>query len=113
MGADDDARVVLITAPELDTARRLARGLVEGRLAACANLVSGIESIYRWRGAVESANEVLLVVKTRAGRVAEIERFLAREHPYELPECVALAPEHVEPRYLAWILAESSEEPSA
>ena len=112
--ADDAARVVLITAPDLETARRLARGLVDGRLAACVNLVNAIESVYRWRGAVESANEVLLLVKTRADRVAQIEGFLAREHPYELPECLVLAPEHVEARYLAWLLAETGElaEPS-
>ena len=110
---DPGARVVLVSAPDLDTARRLARGLVDGRLAACVNLVGGIESIYRWRGAVENANEVLLVLKTSAPRVAEIERFLAREHPYEVPECIAITPEHVEPRYLAWILAESAAEPRA
>jgi len=63
-----DVRVVLVTAPDPDTAAALARALVEERLVACVNLVPGVRSIYRWEGAVEEAAEVLLVVKTRADR---------------------------------------------
>lgn len=102
----EETRVVLVTAPDLATARALARGLVERRLAACVNLVPGLESVYRWRGALESASEVLLVVKTAAARLAELERFLDEEHPYELPELVALAPEHVSAAYAGWLLGE-------
>lgn len=103
----EQARVVLVTAPDLACARQLARGLVEQRLAACVNLLPGVESIYRWRGALESAHEVLLLVKTVAGRMGEIEGFLRAQHPYELPECVALVPGEIEARYRAWLEAEA------
>src|SRR5260221_3367894 len=102
------ARVVLVIAPDLASARALARGLVERRLAACVNLVPGLESIYRWKGAVETSSEVLLLVKTAAGRLAALEGFLAAEHPYDVPECIALQPAHVERAYLDWLLAESA-----
>lgn len=106
-GGAELARVVLVTAPDLAVARALARGLVERRLAACVNLVPGLESVYRWQGAVENANEVLLLVKTAAERLPALEDFLAAEHPYDLPECIALEPARIEPRYLAWLLAEA------
>ena len=101
------ARVVLVTAPDLACARALARGLVERRLAACVNLVPGLESVYRWEGKIESASEVLLLVKTTAGHLRELESFLAAEHPYDVPECIALEPAEVESSYLAWLLAEA------
>jgi len=99
------ARVVLITHPARG-ARAFAHGLVEKRLAACVNLLA-FESVYRWRGAVEGGRERLLVVKTTAAKLAALERHLARAHPYDLPECVALAPARVERRYLAWLRAET------
>lgn len=99
-----DARVVLVTAPDEDVARKLARALVDERLAACVNLVPRVTSIYRWNDAVEEAGEVLLVIKTVAGRLAAIERALAEQHPYDLPECVALAPTHVEAKYMRWLV---------
>ena len=102
------ARIAFVTAPDQDVARRLAQRLVEERLAACVNLLPGLVSVYRWQGAVEEDSEVLLVVKTRAGKLAAIEALLEREHPYDCPECVALEPAHVEARYLAWLLAETS-----
>jgi periplasmic divalent cation tolerance protein len=99
------ARVVLVTAPDLAVARDLARKLVEGRLAACVNLVPGLTSVYRWRDAVEEEAEVLLLIKTTADRLHEIERCLLVHHPYAVPECVALEPARVEERYLAWLTA--------
>lgn len=102
------ARVVLITAPDLETARTLARALVSSGTIACANLVPGVESIYRWRGAVEEAREVLLVAKTTAARLAELEARVSELHPYEVPELVVLAPEHVAAPYLAWLAAETA-----
>lgn len=101
----DEARVVLVTAPDLELARRLARRMVEQRLAACVNLVPGLTSVYRWQGRVEEEGEVLMVLKTSGGRLPEIEAFLAREHPSQVPECVALRPAEVERRYLDWLLA--------
>jgi periplasmic divalent cation tolerance protein len=97
------ARVVWITAPDRAVALRLARGLVGERLAACAQVLPGMTSIYRWQGAVAEEGEVLLLVKTTAARMPELEAWVRREHPYDTPECLALAPERVEPRYLAWL----------
>ena len=102
------ARVVLITAPDLPAARSLGRALVEARVAACANLVPGLTSIFRWQGAIQEEAEVLLIVKTRADRLDELGRLVAEQHPYEVPELVALRPEAVAPGYLAWLLAESA-----
>lgn len=99
----DAARIVLITAPDAATAERLAREAVDLRLAACVNCLPGITSVYRWKGRVESASEVLMIVKTTAGRVAELEAWLSRVHPYELPECVSIAPDVVGARFLEWI----------
>ncbi len=105
--AATDARVVLVTAPDLDAARRLARAWIDARLVACVNLVPGIESIYRWEGKVESGSEVLLVVKTTADRVADLEASLPGLHPYAVPEFVVLEAQHVAPRYAAWLAGET------
>lgn len=96
-----------MTAPDAAVARTLARALVEEKCAACVNLVPGVESIYRWQGAVEEASEVLLIAKTTAGRVPDLVRRLRELHPYEVPECVVLEPRDVEPKYKAWLLAET------
>lgn len=98
------ARVVLITAPDLDVARKLARGLVEAGLAACVNLQGPVRSVYRWQGVVEEDEEVLMVVKTTAQRLEELARWIVEAHPYDVPECVALEPAAVEARYLAWLV---------
>ena len=100
-----DARVVLVTAPDQEVAERLARALVEERLAACANLVGGVTSIYRWEGELQQDSEVLCVFKTSAARLPAFEARLDELHPYDVPECVALTPDHVAPHYLAWLLA--------
>ena len=106
VGAADDAPlVVLVTAPDAEVADRLAAALVERRIAACVNLVPGVTSVYRWEGAVQCDPEVLLLVKTTAARLRELEDLLQREHPYDTPECVAVEPTAVEARYLAWWFA--------
>jgi periplasmic divalent cation tolerance protein len=101
------ARVVLITAPDAEVAARIGRALVEERLAACANLVPGIRSIYRWEGEVQDDPEVLLVVKTQQERCQALAARVEALHPYELPEVVVLPIEGGGDRYLAWILSES------
>lgn len=100
------ARWVVSTAPDVERARALARTLVEERLAACVSFQPGLASVYRWKGAVEEANEVLLLIKTTADRVPELERAFARLHPYEVPEFLVLEPTHVAAPYLAWLVAE-------
>jgi periplasmic divalent cation tolerance protein len=103
-------RVCLATAPDADTAQRIARALVEERLAACVNVVPGVTSIFRWEGAVHSDAEQLLVVKTTRSRLAALAERLAVLHPYALPELVALAPSGGSARYLDWVRAESEPE---
>jgi len=106
MTAANPARVVLITHPP-DGAEAFARDLVERRLAACVNLVAA-RSVYRWEGAVQADDEALLVVKTDAARLDALRSRVAEAHPYDVPEFVVLAPDSVEPRYLAWLLAETA-----
>ena len=104
----DDLRVVFVTAPDAGVAERLARGLVEERLAACVNLIPGIRSFYRWKGAVQDDAEVLLVVKTRADRLEALASRVQELHPYELPEILGLPIIGGSQAYLDWIRTESS-----
>lgn len=94
----------MITVPDEDTARRLARTLVEERLAACVNVVPEIRSVYRWQGAVREDGEWLLVVKTQAAAAEEIARRLTEWHPYEVPEWVAWPIGAGHMPYVAWAL---------
>lgn len=103
---EPEVRVVLTTAPDPDTASRLARVLVEERLAACVNLVPGVRSVYRWQGRIEEAGEVLLVAKTRADRADALARRVADLHPYELPELLTLGPAGGSEAYLRWVVGE-------
>ncbi len=103
-----EARIVLMTAPDAEVAATIARALVDERLAACVNVVSGVRSIYRWQGNVEEGAEVLLLAKTRADRCAALAARVEALHPYELPELVVLPVEGGSERYLDWVLSESS-----
>jgi len=105
--ADEEVRIVLITAPDADTGTRLARALVDERLAACVNLVPGIRSIYRWEGAIEEGDEVLMVVKTRAARCAALAARVSDLHPYDVPEVLELPTVGGSPAYLDWVREES------
>jgi periplasmic divalent cation tolerance protein len=97
--------VVLITAPGLRVARRLARGALRARLIACANLVPKVESLYWWQGKMESGAEVLLVCKTAKRKLAAFEKFVLANHPYDTPEFITLSLSGGTKRYLAWITA--------
>ncbi len=96
-------RVILVTAPDLDTARRLIAGVLEAHLAACANIVPGIESHYWWEGTLESATECLILFKTHASRQAALETKIHELHPYDVPECIALDIHSGSAAYLRWI----------
>ncbi len=98
------ARIALTTVGSFEEGRRLARLLVERRLAACVNLVPNITSIYRWLGAVEEAAEVLLVMKTTAEMLPALEAAVRELHSYEVPEFLALAVEAGSQPYLDWLL---------
>lgn len=101
------AVVVLSTAGSQDEAERLATALVEERLAACVNLVAPLTSIYRWRGGVERATEVLLVIKTRRRLVSRLLARLEALHSYEVPEAIVLPIEAGTRAYLAWLMSET------
>jgi periplasmic divalent cation tolerance protein len=96
-------QVVLVTAPDLEVAGRIGRSLVEEGLAACANLVPGVRSVYRWQGEVHEDPEVLLIVKTRAALVAALEARVRELHPYEVPEVLALDVAAGSAPYLEWV----------
>ena len=95
-------RIVLVTAPDLKTARRLAKAALDARLIACANLVPKIESHYRWQGRLERSTEVLLVLKTSQARLAALERLVLAKHPYDTPEFVVMNPTGGAKRYFDW-----------
>lgn len=97
--------IVLITAPDLKVARKLAQGALRARLIACANLIPKIESHYRWQGKIERSAEVLLLCKTRNRRLPDFEKFVLAQHPYDTPEFVVLAMKSGTRRYLDWIKA--------
>jgi periplasmic divalent cation tolerance protein len=97
-------RVVFITCPTRALARKIARAVVQTRLAACVNLVhSPIESFYTWKGKVERAREYLLVMKTTSKRLAALENEVKRLHSYDVPEFIALPITEGSKKYLSWL----------
>ncbi len=91
-----------MTAPDLKTARKLARLALGARLAACANLVPGLESHYWWQGKMERSREVLILFKTVQSRLGKLEKLVVTEHPYDTPEFVVLSVSRGNERYLRW-----------
>src|SRR5918911_5570661 len=100
-----DARIVLSTAGSKEEAQKLARALVERRLAACVNVVGPIESCYTWKGAIENATEYLLVIKTVTGAFERVRDAIKELHSYELPECISIPVDNGSREYLEWIEA--------
>ena len=98
-----DKRIVLTTAGSEEEARKIARHLVEQRLAACVNIVPQIASIYRWQNKVEEGLEWLLIVKTTAGAFVHVREAILELHSYQTPECVCITIEDGSPDYLEWI----------
>jgi periplasmic divalent cation tolerance protein len=99
--------IVLVTAPDLKTARVLAKAALEARLVACANLVPKIESHYRWKGKIESGTEILIFFKTRKSRLAALEKMVATKHPYDTPEFLILTLAAGSRKYLTWLVESS------
>ncbi|MGD0759393.1 MAG: divalent-cation tolerance protein CutA [Candidatus Sulfotelmatobacter sp.] len=98
-----DKRIVFTTAGSEEEARRIARHLVEHKLAACVNILPQVESIYRWQDKVESSREWLLVIKTTAEGFVAVRDAILELHSYELPECVAIAVDDGSAEYLEWV----------
>ncbi|MEC5384747.1 divalent-cation tolerance protein CutA [Uliginosibacterium sp. H3] len=99
--------MVLTTVPDADTAQKIARSLVERRLAACVNILAPCQSIYNWQGSVEDSNEIPMLIKTTAARYGMLEAAITALHPHEVPEIVALPLSHGLPEYLGWVVAET------
>ena len=104
MVAGKSARIVLVTCGTIVEARRIGSALVRKKLAACVNIILGpVQSIYRWKGKVESAREVLMVVKTTAKRLQDLESEVKKLHSYDVPEFVVVSIAAGSREYLAWL----------
>ncbi len=99
----DQFLLALATFPDAETARNIARRLVEQQLAACGNVLPQIHSVYRWQGKIESADETLAIFKLPASRYAEFETTLRSLHPYEVPEIISCRIDQGLPEYLRWV----------
>ena len=97
--------VVLVTAPDLKVARKLAKACLESRAAACVNIIPRLESHYWWQGKVERANELLLLIKTTTAHLNALEKCVLANHPYDTPEFVVLPITAGNRKYLDWISA--------
>jgi periplasmic divalent cation tolerance protein len=104
---DDGPLLILCTAPSDEVAATLARGLVEAKLAACVNVVSGLRSFYAWKGELRDEAEVQLLIKSRRARFDALEAWLREHHPYEVPEIIALPIERGSAAYLGWIIEQT------
>jgi periplasmic divalent cation tolerance protein len=102
------AILILTQMPDRASAQSLARSLVESRLAACVSIGMPVESLYHWRGEIETAQEIPVTVKTQADRYADVEALIRERHPYELPEILAVPVNHGLAPYLNWIVAETA-----
>lgn len=109
----DSGRVLLVLSnlPDEATAQGLARHLVEQRLAACVNVLAPCASVYRWQGLVEQAQEVPVLIKTTESSYPALEAAIREQHPYELPEIIAVPLTHGLPEYLRWV-ADATPPPS-
>jgi len=97
------ARIALTTTASLEEANRLGRALVEERLAACATIIPAVESIYSWKGKLETSSEAMLMLKTGAEQLAALEARLRQLHSYETPEFLVLSVESGSHDYLEWL----------
>jgi len=95
--------LVLVTAPDIAAARMIATKALESELIACANLLPGLESHYRWQGKIETSSEILLMLKTRTALVDALERLILENHPYDTPEILVLPLTSGTDRYLEWL----------
>ena len=98
-----DKLLVLTTTGSESEARKIAEMLVERRLAACVNVIPRIQSVYRWQGRVETAEEFLLIVKTVKSKEDQVQAAIRESHSYELPECISIPVESGSAEYLRWI----------
>jgi periplasmic divalent cation tolerance protein len=105
----EQIRVVMVTLPH-DESRKMARLIVENRLAACVNIVPKIDSYFWWDNVVQTEEEALLIIKTTSGKFAQLRDFVTEHHPYDLPEIIALPLVDGFSDYVAWVHAETGKE---
>lgn len=99
--------LILTNVPDVVNAEKLAHALIESRAAACVNVLAACRSIYRWRGAVETADEVPLLIKTTTAHYPLVESIVRAHHPYDVPELIAVPITHGLPAYLDWVAKET------
>lgn len=99
--------VILVMAVNQEEARRIGKGMVDAKLAACANIIPGIQSIYRWKGKVIKAQEVLIILKSTRLRYRALEKAIKAMHTYETPEIIALPVKEGLDRYIGWVRSET------
>ncbi|MDX3906947.1 MAG: divalent-cation tolerance protein CutA [Pigmentiphaga sp.] len=102
-----DLVLLLSNAPDVETARRIGRHLVDAGLAACVNVGAPVWSIYRWQGKVDTADEIPLLIKTTVSRTRAVREAIVALHPYEVPEVVAVPITDGLPAYLDWVRQET------
>ena len=102
-----DSLLVVTNLPDRESAQKLATLLIERRLAACVNILAPCISVYRWKGEIQHDEEHPLLIKTARDRYAELEASIRANHPYELPEIIAVSIVHGLPAYLQWVESET------
>lgn len=108
---DAEVVIVLVTGPDRETLTAIGRKAVELRLAACANVLDGVSSVYRWQGGVEEAGEALAILKTTRARAAQLEDSVRALHPYEEPEFIVLPVAGGSDSYLEWVATSVADSP--
>ena len=99
--------LILTNVPDQATAEKLARALIDQRAAACVNVLAPCRSIYRWQGAVETADEIPLLIKSTVANYSDVERIVRAQHPYDVPELIALPITQGLPAWLEWLAQET------
>lgn len=99
--------VMMCLVPDRGSGENIARALVQERLAACVNLVPGVVSTFRWEGEVKQEDELLMIIKTAAGRFEAVRAAITMTHPYDTPEVIALPIIEGDPKYMSWLLENS------
>ena len=103
MSSQDTVSVVYVTAPDDIIAKKIAKGLVSEKLAACVNIIPNVCSIYEWEGNIIEDTEVLMMIKTKSCKVEDLTKYVTENHPYDLPEVISLPIENGSSKYINWI----------
>ena len=100
--------LVMTSLPDQDAAKAVAKRLIDSHLAACVQIQTGVQSIYRWEGRICEEQEVVLVAKTTAEQWPTISAFIKQNHPYDVPEIIAQPLTHSDTDYARWVIAETT-----